>query len=632
MKIISRPFILFVLIIISVCLFISCESGKGNDTGASILTDAGLTDGTSFETPEEITINVGGNGYINYSVIRPENIDTQSSTAKGASKIFVEMQSLFGSLAKIDTDFLKSGDEHDSSTFEILVGFTNHNETVIASEGCNYGEYQIIVVGNKIVILGYSDDNITAAVNVFIKILKNNYDQASNSVTIKTSELQIKNQTDSQLAALPVYETGTFSACYDAGMRIEGSVCNEIIVKNTTSEEYDEYIDKLEDNGYTLNTSNDIEKNKFATLTNSTYTVTTGYYDYETSARILIEPLAPTSGLEAETTYTSVTTSLLTMLGVSYPSSSSKYGLVTNGLCILIRLEDGRFIVVDGGHNEASNAALFVNTIKEQSKDYTTTPTVAAWIATHAHGDHIGMLTRQYITLKTANIRIERFFFNCMSDIEYKRMLSEGSGENESEEKTTRSAYFGLISIMMSNFSSEIYKPHVGQVYRFANSSIEMLYTLESYAPNICGTMNTSSVIAKITITDSKTGKETVYMSTGDTTYIGMDIARKMFGDYLKSDIVQVSHHGFSSGTGADAYMRAAYSKMNAALILLPNGHMNSSTEALSNFPYTKQLFDNPEFKECYIAGKVGEYITVKLPYEYGKGCISGTLENQLKP
>ena len=150
---------------------------------------------------------------------------------------------------------------------------------------------------------------------------------------------------------------------------------------------FDKYLERLCSSGYTMYTSNDMASNRFATLYNQSYTLNVGYYAYSNEIRAIVEPFAPSTliGTEEDNKFTRVTTPTLTMLGLQYTSSAGEK--VNNGLSVVIRLSDGRFIVIDGGFNTDAHARDLVMTLRQQCADYSTSgsPTVAAWIITHYH-------------------------------------------------------------------------------------------------------------------------------------------------------------------------------------------------------------------------------------------------------
>ena len=406
---------------------------------------------------------------------------------------------------------------------------------------------------------------------------------------------------------------GTFYSYYNAGERLEGMNCDEIIIKNTTAEEFEVYKKKVVTDGYTLYTENTIADNHFATFTNSAYTVNAGFYKYDNTVRLLIEPLAPAVGLESDNKYKTVTTSQITMLGLEYKKSATEYA--SNGQSFLIRLADGRFIVVDGGFGTASGINNFVNTLKEQSKEYTTTPTIAAWIITHGHGDHVGMI-KSYATINSRGIKVERIIANFMAQSERERSVSlNGSGNGWEKWSTGSGKADSHIRAAAKTFNAELHKAHVGQIYYLADAKIEVLYTLESFAPKACNAFNTTSIVMKMTF-----GGKTTYLSTGDATGNGMQTAARHFGDYIHCDIVQTCHHGYTTW-GNDSGMIEAYKKVNATLVLWPQG-----THAINNYlgkGYNSVLFSLSNYKEYYHAGVEGDKIIVELPYVYGQSKIT---------
>ena len=113
-----------------------------------------------------------------------------------------------------------------------------------------------------------------------------------------------------------------------------------------------------------------------------------------------------------------------------------------------------------------------------------------------------------------------------------------------------------------------MYKIHVGQKFYFSNCEMEVLYTLESLAPDVATCYNESSNIIKMTF-----GGKTTYLSTGDATGKAMNVISKTFGSHIQCDIIQVCHHGYST-FGYESEMIAAYKKTISAIrkqILIEN-------------------------------------------------------------
>ncbi len=110
----------------------------------------------------------------------------------------------------------------------------------------------------------------------------------------------------------------------------------------------------------------------------------------------------------AETTYTAITTPLFAMLDIGGPDLTLTEGTnagqtvsgVTNGLCLVYRLSDGRFVIVDGGYwndkdTEGEGIKRLYDWLQEHA-DYdgdgnyaNNQITIAAWLITHHHSDHI---------------------------------------------------------------------------------------------------------------------------------------------------------------------------------------------------------------------------------------------------
>ena len=545
-----------------------------------------------FDTPATITIKKDG-AALNYVITRP-NIDTAANEIKAAQRLSAFLVEKTGVTPTIDTDWAK---KEDSEKLEIIIGATDHPETATLFDEASYGGYVIRAVGNKLIILAFSDAGFTKALKTLEKALGRGYNRETKEITVDTANLSCTEEVASQLAALPMYEGGAYLATYYAGRVSTTTSCDEIIIKDTTASEFDEYLSKLEASGYTQYTTNNVSDNKFAIYTSDEYMLNVGYYDYEKSARLLVEPLGALPPREEDNNYDpkndKVTTAQLTMIAVSEGNKS-------NGLSTLIRLEDGRFIMVDGAWGECY--PHLAKTIKEQAKEYTDKPVIAAWIGTHGHGDHCSLLAGQAYNLKSDGITVERIIVNSFTP----------------DDDNPGNPIAKIIDISAPVLGAELFKGHVGQAFYLGNCKLEIVFTMEAYAPKGINAYNGLSVVAKMTFTDSETGEVTTFLSTGDSTGVSMQCAKNIFKDYIKCDIICLPHHGGTT-YGTENEMAEAFRAMAPSLVLFPCGNNTASRETARWF--NQVLFESDYYRETYYAGDRGvggSDVLVPFPYVPG--------------
>jgi glyoxylase-like metal-dependent hydrolase (beta-lactamase superfamily II) len=85
---------------------------------------------------------------------------------------------------------------------------------------------------------------------------------------------------------------------------------------------------------------------------------------------------------------------------------------------------------------------------------------------------------------------------------------------------------------------TRIIKVHTGQVLSFGGVDFEILYTPEDFYPANFDYLNLTSLIVRANI-----GGTTV-LSLADATHTLGTVLINSYGDYLKSDMVQLAHHG----------------------------------------------------------------------------------------
>ena len=579
---------------------------------------------TDYVTPEIFDIVI--NGETTVKIIRPENLSAGNSYVDAAIAIRDVIENATGARPKLGDDFKKANESYDDSTLEILVGTTKHDQVASVAKELSYGEYAIKAVGNKIVIIGYSDSAVEAAVRDFTVIVETytNKQSASASLSIPAEALNIVEECGNAkgLNAVPVFFDATFSATSTSD-----KACEQIILGDATEEEYLAYLTTLEGAGYQKYTDNNISGNLFATYYSADYTVNVGYYKPYKECRIIVEPFEEKTliGLESDNNRPTVTTSQVTMFGCEFKASDGSYK--GNGLSLLYRLSDGSFVIVDGGHDTNSSywASNLIAAIKSQAKDYATGKEIriAAWFISHAHGDHMGMLHKEAAQF-AKQFTVERVIANLMSNEEINKSLASAHGGNfgGSEANTTNK-----VRNAAKTLGAELIQCHTGQRFYFGDTVFEILYTVENFAPAITNALNTSSILVRSTTTDAS-GKSTSIMVMGDVTGPAMAICNKLYGNDLDCEIVQVAHHGYQTW-GNDNAMISSYKLMSPEIVLWPMGL--HAYENYKNKAYNKVLWDgtNTSLQQVYVAGWNNTQHTVPLPYNGDTSSITSKVTSE---
>jgi len=629
MKLNIRLIALLLSMIMILGIFAACneiippaETEPGS--GAEQSTEQGGEETTAPESGERTAFDLIVNGETTVKIIRPADLNSDNPTVVAAVKVRNKLEDVTSVKFTMGDDFKKASEEYDHSKVEILVGNTDHPQVAEAIKDLKYGDYTVKAVGNKIVIFGFTEGAINYAVNQFSKIVaeyanKEN-DTVNLSIPVEALNVSGTHSGSKELSILPAYDGATFSATYQSNI-----ACEEIILDDATVDSYNAYIAKLESAGYTKYTSSDLSGNLFTTLYNKDYTLNVGYYKHNDQCRIIMEPFGDETliGTEADNKYTAVTTTQVTMIGNEYYNGSENVG---NGLTLLFRLADGRFVVVDGAFNRSENANNLVNAITEQAKEYATGKDIkiAAWFVSHAHGDHNGALIGQTNAFK--KFTVERVIANFMTDEERQRSMASSYGGNWSEKGTegdsddkTRNA--------AATLGADFVTCHVGQRFFFADTVFEILYTVESYGPTVVNALNTSTILVRAITTDDK-GNSTSTMVMGDCTGPAMAICNKMYGTDMRSQIVQVAHHGYTTW-GNDSAMATAYRYMSPEIVLWPQG--NNAFPNYKEKSYNKVLWDatNKNFQQLYVAGWSNSQYIVPLPYNGDVNSITSIVTTQ---
>ena len=184
--------------------------------------------------------------------------------------------------------------------------------------------------------------------------------------------------------------------------------------------------------------------------------------------------------------------------------------------------EDGRAVVIDGGRPEDMPNLLAIVGERE----------IAAWILTHPHFDHVSGLID--LLQKGFDMgRIAKVYYNFPS-VEFVTRCEP--------QYTTRADFEALLP----KLGDKAVVVHPGMQVQIDELSVAFLFCGEEryYQPKPNLAVNESSIAFKVTAPGMKS-----VLFLGDLGPEGGRDLLKTCGDKLKSDIVQMAHHGHSGVT-----------------------------------------------------------------------------------
>ena len=283
----------------------------------------------------------------------------------------------------------------------------------------------------------------------------------------------------------------------------------------------DAYGQKLVGLGYILHDDNTINGNEFATYTNATkdMIVHLNWFKDKGIFRIIYNRIEYLPAARTVTGYNKIKTPTLSMLQLD-PADPG-------GLSMVAQLEDGRFIIIDGGIKKESHKTRLYNFLYENKPSGDVKPRVT-WIFTHNHADHVDNAI-DFLKDKWNTIKLELVIIN------YPDYGTVGFGNRELANKL-------MSTISESHPGAKIYVPHAGEQLFFPGLEIEIYYTQEEMIDVETDDVNNTSLVFKMKFHTS--GGTTTCMVFGDSMDPMSHYGYKLYGSALKSDVMQVPHHG----------------------------------------------------------------------------------------
>ncbi len=539
--------VLLLILLLSVSVFFACDSGT-EDVGDGSTEESSTSASGEESTLPEDSFDIAVGGESRFTIIAPE------FPTDGEQKAFLKLRKGISEMTGVSLpftdDWIRTGDSHDPDTYEILIGKTNYSETWSVLNETSYGSYSIMVIGRKIVLTAWSETALEAGAEALLKIFS--AEQSGQDLSVPISAIRDTKMVDRTLDAIPVVPNLNMDHIYDANGAIEA------IYTGATPEHFDAYIAKLTEKGYTKYAQNERGNVKSAIFTDEEdYSFHIFYEGGFKELCVMLETYNEKALPQKESTYQRVCEPLFMQLGVEYQYGSSK---PQNGMCYVWRLEDGRFVILDGGFSYTLGATNLYTALKEMAHDPDDI-VIAAWIVSHFHSDHVGTFlkfTEKYLQ----KAKIESVIYNLPTE----EQAALGGMNGSSWEK---------ISTRLKSVNPRVrfFKAHPGHVYHFANLEIEVLYTLEMFAPGDLDYYNTCSLIVDVKLEDFN------MIMLGDCSEDAGSNLCLNYGETLEAEVVQVAHHGYVGGS------TALYRNINPIYVFWPAGstHYTSCENKVSS-------------------------------------------------
>lgn len=269
------------------------------------------------------------------------------------------------------------------------------------------------------------------------------------------------------------------------------------------------------------------------------------------------------------------------------------------GCSYVIRLSDGRFIVIDGGYSYEEEPEKLLECLESGSPFEK--PVIASWIITHPHSDHyhavLGFLQRF-----SDRVDIQRFMLNfpASDDAEHYPALIPAP---DTEDAVPRNGKMDLLHELIEKNGAPCYTLHSGQQYQIGDARCEILACMDDTIHR-SKNVNTTSVVVRMELGGQ------VILWASDASFGSAKLAQR-HGTYLKSDILQIPHHGFQSGS-AEAEI-AGYELIRPEVCFYPNNEFYGFTASCLFRRGTKHIMTMPCVKE-FITG--AQQRTITLPYK----------------
>lgn len=374
---------------------------------------------------------------------------------------------------------------------------------------------------------------------------------ASNIVTTPETELE----TQAPVPVMPdFYETPdiVYDCQDDSTLRT---------YQSKTLQDFTALYDYYQALGYSVYSQSQKNGNSFATLTSDSHMAHMYFYAHNGELNLVTSETAAAT-LPAKVAITGDKPITFTQM---------KDSSHVNGMGYVIQLSDGSFIIYDGSYQ--TQARILLQTLQDMAGDGDIL--VRAWVLTHSHDDHYPTFSL-FAKKHSQKVKVEHVILAPINET----TAVEIGGDNYMNTKFKED--------MKSWPNAKVVYAHSGMEFTFGDLHMEVLLAADDIFKNDNHNnyFNNSSLVTRLYTSDYSV------LFTGDIGKEGCQLMMDAYGDYLQSNVCQISHHGVE-----DAPL-AFYEVVKASILLYPCnkslydlvGRYDDVRLALEQLPSTKEI------------------------------------------
>ncbi len=528
-----------------------------------------------------------------YTIVYSDKLDDESNSTYANNGVDYEVGFATTLAEKLKEKGISANVTSDKAApvaNEILIGETNRAESVSFYDSMGYAQYGIGYDNGKITVGGH-------AVITTMKACDELVEKLGRSTTLTLGSSSVRTNSD-WTVNFPVYEGGKVSGVSES--YYDGMI---LYITDTTRAEYDAYCQKLEGAGYEKTMSNEIDSNVFAAYETDKVSIYVYFVPADNSVRLIVANAKdvefPESAYEP---YYKVTDVSITQTQLDFSTNSG-------GMGYIITLEDGSFIMVDSGSTTSTSASAagkenldhvrVWNMLNKLNKRKDGKIIIRAWIITHCHADHIQVFEK-FCKNYGSKVTIEKYY-ECVvpTSVCYNGKNPDYRVINGNVDKANNYVTNGFDMVML----------HTGMHFSMYGAEFDILYTVEDLYPTRLDYFNNASTTFKVT------AGGTTALITGDIYTDASYVLVDRYPTALKSDIVQISHHGNQGAT------KAFYEAVDPTVALWPTSEtlfkqLTSGEGRNPHFIIDHYVYTQMNVKENYMNSDYS--VELKLPYVLG--------------